>query len=167
MSRSVVVDSNILIDHFNGIALAGNELAYHANIVISAITWIEVMSAFEAKRAAKTISEHEYDACKLVLSAFKVIDIDTPVMAESARLRGCSLARGRKLAVPDAIIKATANVIGSVLISRNTKDFSGPDVRLPYMVEVRARSGASTTLFTPVSDIVTTVTYIAFPPAPN
>jgi hypothetical protein len=66
--------------------------------------------------------------------------------------------------VPDAIIKATANVIGSVLMTRNTKDFSGPDVRLPYMVEVRTKSGAATTLFTPVSDLITNVTYIAFPP---
>lgn len=38
----VLFDTNILIDHFNGIPEATDEIAYYRNTAISAITWAEV-----------------------------------------------------------------------------------------------------------------------------
>jgi len=46
----VVLDSNIIIDFLHGIAEAKTEMLYHADRVISAITWMELMTAFHAQR---------------------------------------------------------------------------------------------------------------------
>lgn len=41
----VLLDTNILIDHFNGLPEATNEIAYHENIAISAVTWAEALAS--------------------------------------------------------------------------------------------------------------------------
>lgn len=40
----VIFDTNILIDHFDGIQSASDELARYEDAAISTITWSEVMS---------------------------------------------------------------------------------------------------------------------------
>lgn len=45
MSASVILDSNILIDHLNGITAARTEILYHSDRAISAITWTELITA--------------------------------------------------------------------------------------------------------------------------
>jgi hypothetical protein len=47
------------------------------------------------------------------------------IMSERRRL-------GPKIALPDAIIQATANIKNLTIITRNTKDFKGVRVRIPY-----------------------------------
>ena len=41
---SELFDTNILIDHLNGVAKATREITRSSNAAISAITWIEVMT---------------------------------------------------------------------------------------------------------------------------
>ena len=38
----VLLDTNVLIDHFNGVGAATIEIANHQDLAISAITWMEV-----------------------------------------------------------------------------------------------------------------------------
>lgn len=99
------------------------------------------------------------------MNTFRILHVDMPVMLETTRIRGLALFQNRKLALPDAIIKATANVMACVLVTRNTKDFDGPDIRVPYMVEVRSAASKATTLFTPANELIATVSYVALPPA--
>jgi hypothetical protein len=37
--------------------------------------------------------------------------------------------------LPDAIILATAQAQGVVVVTRNKKDFKGPNIRVPYELE--------------------------------
>lgn len=167
MPSAVIIDTNILIDHFNGLHEAHQELNYHRDAMISIITWIEMMSAYEAKLAAGLLSYMEFEAANLALGTFPVIAIDKRTMVEAAKVRGRSLYLKRKLALPDAIIEATAKTSQRVLITRNTKDFDmyAPHVRVPYIAETTA--GAQSipmNLFTPSSSLHTTVIYVALPP---
>jgi predicted nucleic acid-binding protein len=36
-------DSNVLIDYFDGIVIAGEELSYYDRVLISRVTWMEVL----------------------------------------------------------------------------------------------------------------------------
>lgn len=167
MIGPVIFDSNILVDHFNGIEQARHELKYHRDAVISAVTWMELMTAFEAKILAGILSEPDYAAAKSVLSLFPVVGISDAIMEETARVRGRSLFNKKKLALPDAIILATAAVTKRILVTRNINDFDmyAPNVRVPYLAEITNRRSPSTiNLFTPVSDLAVVITYVALPP---
>jgi hypothetical protein len=55
-------------------------------------------------------------------------------MFAAAQIRKFSLQKGPKIALPDAVIQGTAVVKNAMIITRNKKDFRGPDVRIPYEV---------------------------------
>jgi predicted nucleic acid-binding protein len=120
-------DSNIIID-----ALAGNEAArieidratdFGSRAWISRVVWIEVMSKGEGEglRRAETL-----------LSGFGIDEVDAEIGRRAAALRR---ERGRLKAL-DAIILATAQTRGRVLVTRNTKDFPAqmPGIRVPYIL---------------------------------
>jgi predicted nucleic acid-binding protein len=67
-----------------------------------------------------------------LLSGFGVDEIDAEVGRRAAALRR---ERGRLKAM-DAIILATAQLRGRVLVTRNTKDFPAemPGIRVPYIL---------------------------------
>ncbi len=67
--------------------------------------------------------------------AFEIIHTDDNIMAGAAHLRAQSIRKGPKLALPDAIIMATALSKSLMLITRNKRDFKGSDVRIPYELE--------------------------------
>jgi predicted nucleic acid-binding protein len=113
-------DSNILID-----ALKNREEAWHAleqvdDRWISRVTWIEVMSKVDQRNAAAT---------RAMVDSF-YLDEMTPVIAE----RAAALRNARRLGLPDAVILASAQVNGRILITRNTKAFPAdmPGIRVPY-----------------------------------
>lgn len=124
-----LLDTNILIDHFNGIIEAADEISYHDNIAISAITWSEVAVKLSAHELA------EFDAIIRDLPIY-VLHTDDAIIRETTRLRVASFAPGmKKLKTPDAIILATANVTGRTVVTRNPADFSAAlSVRVPYEV---------------------------------
>ncbi|HBS25958.1 MAG TPA: VapC toxin family PIN domain ribonuclease [Gammaproteobacteria bacterium] len=115
-----VFDTNILIDHLNGIAEARKEIKRYSRILISSITWMEVLVG---------ASEEEEPLVRAFLSQFEQIHV-TGEIAEKA----VSIRRGSKLRLPDAIIKATAEIENALLVSRNTKDFpeDDPGIVVPY-----------------------------------
>ena len=118
-------DANILIDALMDYPPAHDEIrragARGARLWISRMAWIEVLS-----KGSETVLR---DALRF-LSRFGVDEID-----EEIALRAAGLRRERpRLKSPDAIILASAQIRGRVLITRNTKDFPAqmPGIRVPY-----------------------------------
>ena len=118
-------DSNILIDALAGFSQARREIA-RANEVygrswISRMVWVEVMS------------KGEIDALQVTerfLAGFVIEDVDAEIASRAAALRR----ERRKLRSADALILATAQLRGRVLVTRNIKDFPAemPGIRVPY-----------------------------------
>lgn len=113
-------DSCILIDYLQGVQEAREELRRYNESAISIVSWMEVMVGADASVEAAT---------RAFLAAFETIGID-PEIAERAVI----LRRRSRIRLPDALIKATADVVGALLVTRNSRDFPPdmPGVRIPY-----------------------------------
>jgi predicted nucleic acid-binding protein len=116
-------DTNILIDHLNGIAKATREITRSKDAAISVITWIEVMTG-----AAST---EEEAILRAFLSNFQCLEITREVAERAAVIQ-----RQKRIKMPDAIILATAEAAGRQLVTRNVKDFptGTRGVRVPYKI---------------------------------
>jgi predicted nucleic acid-binding protein len=115
-----VFDTNILIDLLNGVEQAGREMERYSDRAISIVTWVEVMSGGP---------ETSRDMTRVFLDDFELVQLDQDVAERTVELR-----REGKLKLPDAIIRASAEARGGLLVTRNTKDFDAddPGVRVPY-----------------------------------
>ena len=117
------VDSDISIDYFDGISAAAEELSRYEEVVISRITWMEVLVGAPSENLRKMREDF--------LRHFSIIELDERVARDAISLRQ----KGR-LKLPDAIIWASARLKSALVVTRNTKDFptDEPEVRLPYQV---------------------------------
>lgn len=118
-----MLDSVILIDHFNGMDAATDFLARHfPQCAISAITRAEVLTGFH--------DPEDLTAATELLDRFRFLDMTKNVADEAARQR-----RQSRLRLPDAIQAAFAICHDLQLVTRNSKDFA-PDefgfVVVPY-----------------------------------
>jgi hypothetical protein len=120
VSTAVLFDTNILIDYLKGISAARAECERYTDRAISVVTWMEVM-------AGSTSSDEE--EIRDFLHNFATIPLTSPIAERAVAIR-----RKRRLKLPDAIIKATAEESARLLITRNTRDFAAasPGVRIPY-----------------------------------
>ena len=120
VSTPALFDTNILIDYLRGIPQARAECDQHSDRAVSIITWMEVM--------AGSTAANETDAGSCLLNFYTL-----PLTAEVAE-RAFLLRRAGRIKLPDAIIQATAEASGRVLITRNSRDFppGTPGVRIPY-----------------------------------
>jgi predicted nucleic acid-binding protein len=119
------LDANILIDALLEHVPAHREMtrivASGSRMWISRMAWIEVLS----KGSDMVVR----DALQF-LGRFGLDEIDDEISHRAAALR-----RERpRLKSPDAIILATAQIRGRVLVTRNIKDFPAemPGIRIPY-----------------------------------
>jgi predicted nucleic acid-binding protein len=119
------LDANILIDTLLEHPPAQRELKRiaqsGARMWISRMAWIEVLSKGDDAVVQDSLR---------FLSRFGVDEIDDEISHRAAALR-----RERpKLRSPDAIILASAQIRGRVLVTRNIKDFPAamPGIRIPY-----------------------------------
>ena len=113
-------DTNVLIDFLNRVPEARHELERYSDKAISLVTWIEVMVGAEGDLDLPT---------RAFLNGFEVIAIDKDV-AE----RAVSLRRTHRIKLQDAVIWASAQANGMLLVTRDTKDFPSddPGIRMPY-----------------------------------
>ena len=120
---AVSFDSNILIDALNGDDRAEAELRAADDRWISRVTWIEVMSRVDERVLPRTTS---------LLSSFFIDELDMAIAARAAELRN----ERPSLKLPDAVILASAQIHGRMLVTRNTKDFPAtmPGIRVPYII---------------------------------
>jgi predicted nucleic acid-binding protein len=117
-------DTNIVIDMLHNRPAAWAEVRAVSRAWISRMTWIEVMSGVPDEAARDT---EEF------LRLFAMCEIDEEVARRAAALRH----QRKSLKSPDAIILASAQVSGRILVTRNTKDFPAkmPGIRVPYKVQ--------------------------------
>lgn len=118
-----VYDTVILIDALRDIEPAKKELLRSKRNWISRISWIEVLAG-AGQDDASVIEEF--------LSFFSVIELSEDIGRRAALIR----AQHRKIRLPDAIIWASAQTTGRILVTRNTKDFPAnmPGIRVPYII---------------------------------
>lgn len=121
--RSVLLDSVIVIDAFNGNPQAQKVVREHKGCGISVISWIEVMAGGKDEMQRKQL--------RAGLKKFSVIALDEDITELAAVIR-----QEKRLRLPDAIIFATAQHRHLTLITRNTKDFKPGmrGVRIPYQL---------------------------------
>ena len=113
-------DSNILIDWLRRKPQAKYELSRYPGHRISRIVWTEVLAGEPLERR---------DVVQQLIAPFEIVELDGRIAAAAADIRYRS-----QMKLFDAIILATAQVNGAVLITRNSKDFPAtmPGVRIPY-----------------------------------
>ena len=120
-------DSNIVIDALAGFDPARTEIDratdFGSRAWISRVVWIEVMSKGEGDGLKRA---------ETLLSGFGVDEVDAEIGKRAAALRR----ERHRLKAMDAIILATAQTRGRVLVTRNTKDFPAemPGIRVPYFL---------------------------------
>lgn len=106
----VLLDSVILIDHFNGVAPATSYLREMRGVsAISVITRAEVLAGFDTRAAEEALP---------LLERFPTLPIDRETADLAARLR-----REHRLRLPDAFQAALATRHKLQLATRNTRDF--------------------------------------------
>lgn len=115
------VDTNILIDYLAGVSKAKKELALYSEVHVSLITWMEILVGAK--------DEDEEKEIKNFLLSFKVCEISQNIAERSVKIR-----KDLKVRLPDAIVLASAEELGLLLVTRNSKDFStkNPRIRVPY-----------------------------------
>jgi predicted nucleic acid-binding protein len=118
----VVLDSVILIDHFNSVDRATAYLEQVGESAsITAITRAEVLTGFDTT---------DVPLATALLDRFRLLAIDGPVADLAARLR-----REHRWRLPDALQAAAARQHGLLLATRNSRDFPPEQyafVRVPY-----------------------------------
>ncbi len=115
-----VFDTNIVIDALNGVAEADAEYSRYEHVLISRITWMEVLVGAEG---------NDYELRDFLETHFEIIPLDLAVAETAVQLR-----RAYHMRLPDAVIWVTAKANEAILVTRNTKDFN-PEwegIYLPY-----------------------------------
>lgn len=115
-------DTNILIDWLNASAAASAELKRYDRRRISRIVWTEVLAG-EPDATRRSVER--------VVAPFEIVEVDAAIAARAAEVRYRT-----RMKLMDALIYATSQLHGAVLITRNTKDFPAtmPGIRVPYQL---------------------------------
>jgi predicted nucleic acid-binding protein len=118
-----IIDSDVLIDYLQGIHAAKAELARYRRPHCSIISFMELLAG------ARTDAERQ--AAESLLATLTRLELTEPVARRAVELR-----QSLRLKLPDAIVLASAEAEGCILVTRNTKDFppNDPRVRFPYTV---------------------------------
>ena len=132
-----LLDSCILIDHFNAIPQATNYLkTYKDECCISVITKAEVLIGFEDEMA--------FHQAEQVLNYFRMIGLDKTLTDFVIQIRRQQIKKKatkkpnekvRQWKLPDAIQAAIAIHYNLKLVTHNTKDFDineHPFIEIPY-----------------------------------
>jgi predicted nucleic acid-binding protein len=116
-----VFDSDVLIDYLQGIPAAREELARYRRPHCSIISFMELLAG------ARTAAERQ--AAEALLASLTRIELTEPVARRAVELR-----HTLRLKLPDAIVLASAEVEGCILVTRNIRDLPAgdPRVRFPY-----------------------------------
>lgn len=115
-------DTNIVVDWLCRRPQARAEIARYPRHSISRIVWTEVVAGERLEDRAPLTE---------LLSHFEVVEIDQRIASAAADIRYRT-----RMKLLDALILATAQVNGSILITRNTQDFPAnmPGIRIPYII---------------------------------
>ncbi len=118
-----VFDSDVLIDYLQGLPAAETELARYRTPCYSIISFMELLAGAR--------SDHEKHAVDGLLASMNRIELTETVARRAVELR-----QEMRLKLPDAVILATAEESGCILVTRNIRDFPSDDprIRFPYAI---------------------------------
>ena len=118
-----VSDSDILIDHLQGVPEAKIELRRYRSPHFSIISWMELMCGAE--------TDEERKAAETLFASMKKIDLSQTIAKIAVKER-----QNQGLKLPDAVKLASADSEGCILLTQNTKYFDkeDPRVRIPYVL---------------------------------
>ena len=118
---AAVFDTWILLDALRGIPQSGAEIKRYAQRYLSRISWIEVLTHGLPDDERRTAG---------FLSHFTIVEISEEIARSAAQLR----AQRRGLTLSNALVLATAQTTGRILVTRNTNAFPAqmPGIRVPY-----------------------------------
>ena len=123
-----VFDRDVLLDALRGFPGAEGELLRVARRFISRLTWIELITA------AQPAPDRADDTRRIegFLSHFSVIDLSEDIARRAAMLCGS----WKKLDLAEAVVLASAQTSGRILVTRNTRAFPAtmPGIRVPYIL---------------------------------
>lgn len=123
-----LIDTDIAIDHFHG---HKNTLEYFTQTLLEGE--VLAMSAVGLAEILSGMRPGEQERTEKLFSLFVIVDVDEQI----ARKAGEYLNQYRKshgMEMADALIAATAFVVGAELVTRNVDDYPMPDVTIvvPY-----------------------------------
>ena len=118
---NAVVDTNVLIDYLSGSAKARLELDSFEKAHLSIISSMEILVG--AREGDEEADIREF------MRRFEIHPVHDGIAERAVHIR-----RREKMRLPDAIIWATAQHLGLLLVTRNIRDFprNNPGVRIPY-----------------------------------
>lgn len=118
-----VIDSDVLIDYLQGLPQAKQEIDQYSQALYSIVSWMEVMCGAE--------TEDEKKDAELLFRSLTQVDLTSEIACQAVKER-----KTLGLKLPDAVILATADCEGCIMVTRNIKDFDAKDprVRFPYSV---------------------------------
>ncbi len=118
-----LLDTNIIIDYLNGESKAFKEINLYETIYISIVTYIEVLVGVSDTKSVEVIRDY--------LLSLNIVHVDIDISNTAVDIR-----KKYKIKIPDALIFASAQKVGAILVTRNTKDFDKniPLVRVPYEI---------------------------------
>jgi predicted nucleic acid-binding protein len=124
---AIFFDTNIIIDALARRPQALAELRRATRPWISRVTWIEILAGVPPPARTETES---------YLSHFSIRELSPEIARRAADLRF----NRRSIKLPDAIIFASAQEQGAILVTRNAKDFPAtmPGIRIPYSLPSKA-----------------------------
>lgn len=117
------IDSDVLIDYFDGVEAAAKEFSKYSALVISRITWMEALIGADG--------EEQQRIRESFMRSLGIVELDEAIGRSAISLR-----KEHRLKLPDAIIWATSLNAGAMLLTRKTKDFPRGErsIRFPYRV---------------------------------
>ncbi len=118
-----VIDSDVLIDYLQGIPQAKKELGRYSQPLYSVVSWMEVMCGADT-------DEEQRDA-EVLFRSLSMVGLSSEIARQAVDEQ-----RTPGLKLPDAVILATAECEGCIVVTRNSKDFDtdDPRVRIPYSI---------------------------------
>lgn len=113
-------DTNILVDWLFGRPQAKTELLRYPKHRVSRVVWAELLAGEPPERRLMV---------QAALLPLEVVEVDQRIASAAADLQF-----RMRMKMMDALILATAQVNGAILITRNTEDFPAqmPGIRVPY-----------------------------------
>ena len=118
-----VIDSEVLIDYLQGVPAAKVELGRYRQPLYSVVSLMELLCG------AQTDAERQ--AAESLLATMERVELTETIARRAAEVR-----KQHGLKLFDAIVLASAEEEGCLLVTRNTKDFprTHPQIRFPYTV---------------------------------
>ena len=120
-NKSILIDSDVIIDHLRGIGNFGKIINNTSNnkCHISVISIVEVYS---------NLFPNEYKVVEMLLSELKIVNLDMIISKLAGNYR-MIFYKSHSLKIPDAIIAATAKFTNTILVTKNLKHFPMDDIQ--------------------------------------